>query len=539
MGRMKTANAIDRPTRYTPRAWAGLLCCVLLAVLLPAVFKKHQSLWVDETTQLSGLTLNPVQVTKWLAGEEGHRFGVPPDRSPPMSYWVGWTWSRVFGLSESTMRWMGVMLIAMATILVFDAGHRAWGIGAATTSGLLFAISPNVVVNAVEIRAYPLLLLISAAGFWCLIGWLIAERQQGWWLAGLLACCVIGVFTHFFGLLLAGSLLTGAFIGGWCAGKRVRWVLLGGPVVGLAAIGIKPFVDAAFKISGVNSAPTEPGLGELAKFIYRALHGHPSLGTSIVIAGAASVAFLGLGLLSLLPKQRSTSTAWAIIIALGAGMMVAVVAAFASTTFDGMHPSYNLWRLPGLALLFGSTMTLSWTFARRVAVVCMITLICGELFACLQLIRDEGGRFAHGPHRQLELMLSGLGTQEVVVVHDGTVGWGQGYYPLRFSRGIEFPQYADENLGNGVRLRRLPEGEIVDPNAVRANTVVVVQMKEVGWSELAGERHVNGTPFADGPVLQWFRESSDWTQTSHWVFFSMFAADVHVFTRRAASPQGP
>ena len=528
----------QRPARYTAQAWIGLVCCVLLAVVLPAMFMKHQSLWVDETTQLSGLTLNPIEVTTWLAGEEGHRFGVPPDRAPPMSYWVGWTWSSVFGSSETSMRWMAVVLIALATMLVFDAGHRAWGFGAAIASGLLFALSPNVVVNAVEIRSYPLLLLISAAGFWCLVGWLSAERQHGWWLAGLLACCVVGVYTHFFGLLLTGSVLTGAFVGGWFAGKRVRWVLVGGLVVGFAAIGIKPFFDAASKISGVNTAAPEPGIGELAKFIYRALHGHPSLGTSIVIAGAASVAFLSLGLLSLLPKQRSTSTAWAIIIALAAGMIVAVGVSFAASTFDAMHPSYNLWRLPGLALLLGSTMTLTWKLARQAAVVLMITLIGGELFASVQLVR-HGDWFSHGPHRRLRALLNDLGANSLVVVHDGDLAWGQGYYPLRFDLGKEFPQYADEDLGSGVRLKRLPEGEIVTPDSVSANTVVVVQMKDVGWAELAEELAEGGRSFADGPVLQWYRGSPEWNEVRHEVFFSMFAADVHVFTRRSSSPQGP
>ena len=156
---MTTANSIQRPSRYAPRELAALFACVLLAIMVPAFFMPHQSLWVDETTQLSGLTLGPSEVTAWLAGTDPHRFGVPPDRSPPMSYWIGWGWSRVFGLTEASMRWLGVVLVAFATMLVFDAGRRAWGCAAALTAGLLFALSPNVVVNAVEIRSYPLFLL--------------------------------------------------------------------------------------------------------------------------------------------------------------------------------------------------------------------------------------------------------------------------------------------------------------------------------------------------------------------------------------------
>lgn len=183
-------------------------------------------------------------------------------------------------------------------------------------------------------------------------------------------------------------------------------------------------------------------------------------------------------------------------------------------------------------------MTLAWTFARRVAVVCMITLIGGELFASVQLTW-HGDWFSHGPHRRLQSLLNDLGTDKVVVVHDGDLAWGQGYFPLRFDLGSEFQQYADEDLGSGVRLKRLPEGEIITPDSVATDTVVVVQMKDVGWAELAEELQAGGRTFADGPVLQWYRGSPDWAETRHEVFFSMFAADVHVFTRRAASLQGP
>src|SRR5262245_31798830 len=77
---------------------------VVVTAFLAIGFAFRQELWVDEASQLSGLTLQPVEMLRWLAGHEWGRFGVPGDRSPPGSYVAGWIWSRTFGLSEISLR---------------------------------------------------------------------------------------------------------------------------------------------------------------------------------------------------------------------------------------------------------------------------------------------------------------------------------------------------------------------------------------------------------------------------------------------------
>ena len=56
-------------------------------VVSAGLFLPHQSLWNDEATQLCGVGLDPVEVTRWLAGWSHHNFGIPSDRMPPVSYW--------------------------------------------------------------------------------------------------------------------------------------------------------------------------------------------------------------------------------------------------------------------------------------------------------------------------------------------------------------------------------------------------------------------------------------------------------------------
>ena len=63
------------------------LAVVAVAVLAAGLFLPHQALWIDETTQMAGLTLSPRHLVQWLANPASHDFGVPGDRMPPLSYW--------------------------------------------------------------------------------------------------------------------------------------------------------------------------------------------------------------------------------------------------------------------------------------------------------------------------------------------------------------------------------------------------------------------------------------------------------------------
>src|SRR5580765_5828134 len=132
---------------------AAALAVACVAVGLSSGFAAQQEIWLDETTQLAGLSLGPARVLPWLAGADPGRFaGIPADRMPPLSYWVGWLWSQAFGRSEASLRALGVALGAAAALLVFASARRLWGRAAGYLAGLSFALSPNVIVSSVEIR---------------------------------------------------------------------------------------------------------------------------------------------------------------------------------------------------------------------------------------------------------------------------------------------------------------------------------------------------------------------------------------------------
>jgi glycosyltransferase involved in cell wall biosynthesis len=513
------------------------LIVVMALFLWPATeFLNKQSYFVDEVTQLSGLTLGPVKVTRWLAGHEAHRFGVPPDRMPPVSYWAGWLWSAGFDLSEGAMRWLGVLCVGIALILVFEASRRAWGLRAAFAAGLMMALSPNTIENAVEIRAYPLFMLFSAGALFCLAG-LFANGSDGHGrrLAGMGIWSLLAMYTHFFGLLLAGSVFTAAAIMRWWRRERLAPVITVGVVVMIAALGLWPFVSAAVAKSGADVRAEGFGVGALVRFAYRGLFGHPAMSTSIIVTAAAALGFVALSIISLWPKRRGSAAAYAMLLTLGAGMVVAGIASLIVSTFESVNPSYNLWRIPAFALLLGSALAVRPTVLRSVAAVAAIVLIGASAYGAWQLVK-HGDSFAHGPHRQITAVIDDLDPRDVAIVHDGGFEWGKVYFPIHYAFRGDVKQFQFDAASEvGLRVKRLPDGgENLDIESIPARYLVVVEAAEQSWRDLAERIRDGSRTLAPGPMLRGMNQSTQWRRLKEHRFTATLAVELHVFERAAS-----
>ena len=88
--------------------WLALPISIAAVIVAAGLFLPQQGLWVDEATQLRGIELGPVGVTRWLAGDKSLVTDVPDDRMPPLSYWMGWGWACIFGFGEAPQRWLSV-----------------------------------------------------------------------------------------------------------------------------------------------------------------------------------------------------------------------------------------------------------------------------------------------------------------------------------------------------------------------------------------------------------------------------------------------
>jgi hypothetical protein len=537
------------------RRLLGAAACAALAAASAAAFLPHQSLWNDEATQLSGLTLGPVEVVPWLAGRTQHDFGVPDDRMPPGSYWAGWAWSRAFGLSEPALRRLGVACTAAAAALVFEAARSAWGMPGGLAAGALFALSPNVAVQAVEIRAYPMFLLAAAGAVLCLAR--IAADPAGYrrgWLVGLAGCGVAAMYLHFFGLVLCGATLLAALLVVAARGGRIGPVLVAGACCAVAALGLVPFVQGALAkgAGGRRDAPAAPadegsGAAALAPMVYRQVV-HPAMAVRPAMVAAAGLgALLAGGAVARMGWRRRppapASVAAALAAALAAGLLVTAAAALLLRGFDAARPSYSIWAIPGLMVLLAGGLAAPGRPARAVAAAGILTLLAAEAFGIAQLA-TRGDWFAHTPHRPIAALIRAAGPARTTIVYDGPISraaWHI-YAPIRYEFGA-IPQYVLDDAGAGapVRVRDYPDRlRDADPTALPAEVLVVVRAERVGTAELTRQIGRGALrPLGDGPVSRALAASGRWERAARGCYPGFVVADVSVFRRRDVPAPGP
>ena len=535
------SGRIESPTASL---WSSALAgglCVALCVTASALFLPHQSIWLDEATQLSGLTLDPFNQVRWLSGRIQNPLGVCEDRMPPLSYLAGWIWSQAFGLNEVSMRWMGVVAVGLATLLIFLGAKHAWGTGPALAAGLLFGLSPNVTVMSVEIRAYPLFLLASAASYYCLIRLLtdpIPCRMK--WLVGLTVCGVLATYVHFFGLVLAGGTMLAALVLVPARGGRIWPVLLASAIVGVLSLGIAPFVLASVGMSqGAEPAVLESKATGLVRLAYR-LVSHATTLVSPVAVGAALVGALAAAVASL-PRKEHSQQAWiGLLIAFVSGAGVVAASQFAQSKFASATTSYNVWMLPAVSLLLASGLGSATRLAQRTALLGVALMLTSDVYAQRQLAVN-GEFFAHIPYRPLSTLIRKYGPERVAVIHDGSnAGAWMIHPPLRYEFARVLRQYAvDASEPGPLRVTAFPDPDgKTDPLALPAEYIIVIRADWQRSSDLVSEIRNGVHPLGDGPVAKALKRDERWAAISESTSATYLMADIDVF-KRSEGTQAP
>jgi hypothetical protein len=511
------------------------VACILIGTAVDSLFLPHASLWTDEATQMSGLSLSPTEVTQWLGGKVDHDFGVSPDRMPPLSYWAGWAWSGVFGLSERPMRWFGVACIALATGLVFVAASKAWGITGGTVAALLLATSPNVIVQAVEIRAYPLLILESAGIFTCFVGYSAGPAALNRrWLAGMWACGIAAMYTHFFGLVVLGGALVASFLVARFRGDKIVPVVIAGAMAAFAALGVGPFAFASAAISQAGVGPAEGKMADLIRLGYR-LFSHPSTAVNPVAVGLSAIGFALTVACSLFRKTCSEWASVGLWLALGSGGAVVALAHMSQSCFQAASPNYNVWMLPPLVLLMASGMAANARPVRVAALAGVVLVLVANAYAIGQLA-VRGDAFAHSPHRHIADLIRRYGPRDVAVVHDGSASQAWHIYtPIRYEFGGRIRQFSDVSSDWGSEALRVvdyPSGEAkLDPRDLPFRTLLVVRSTQQSAKSVASMIHRGVAPLGDGRVAQTLLASPAWARVEQETYFAFVAADVDVFQK--------
>lgn len=448
---------VDRPV-----AIALLLLCVIF-VSGAGYFAAHQAIWIDETTQLSGLALPYGEQLRWLLGQSELRLGVPADRMPPLSYWLGSLWGTFFGVSEMSMRWFGITAVAVAVPALYMAGRLQGGALGGLFVVAFVLLAPNTLIIAGEIRAYPLFLALSAWSVWAFLRCL--DPAGGDRIGRLLTLSVflaLSAYTHFFGVVLAGTLFFALLIMRVRAGAGVLRVLGAGLATGVSFVGLAPFVLAALSKSakdGPDEVTSVMQVAENAVRLVLRLFLHGSHSVYPVALFVTAIALLGLAALLLLGSARAADTdrrpasqSLALFIPLMTAGLALPVLDLLIGGFEVLAPHYNLWMLPVAAVLlsgaFAAGSVQPWL--SQGAKVLGAAVLLGHAVASFVLLRNAT-LYSHGPGEWVYAQWQEA--PDHAIIHDSNGLWAHAYFPVHYLSGGAAVQILARPDGSLARIR--------------------------------------------------------------------------------------
>lgn len=420
-----------------------LLPLLLLAIfaLCAGYFAQVQSIWVDETTQISGLSLESRQQLAWLMGRGEVSLGVPADRMPPLSYLIGSLWIKIFGLSEISLRWLGITAVATAAPALYAAGRRAAGAAGGVFCLGFILLGPNVLVQAVEIRSYPIFLSFCAWGTWCFAVLTLPHLDDALpsWkaLLGLTVCVLAATYTHYYGLVFGAFVFGALLVDQWRRRAAPGRILAAGVATAVLGLGVLPFILAATDMSAPGTAATQATdlssristrLIDTARLAIR-LVAHGSHFTYIAIAAVLAGA---VGILTVLSLSASRAdipwqSRWIVFVPLIIAFPVLAALSIAINGFDVLAPHYNLWMMPILALGMSFALQAKANWQRKLALGAACLAVMGQLAGTAVLIRN-GTYFTHGPGEWVARAITE--PTQTLIVHDTDGAWGHVYFPV-------------------------------------------------------------------------------------------------------------
>lgn len=530
-----------RPIWQSAGLILGLALTMACTVGNAAMFLPRQSLWGDEAAQMYGVSLGPRRVIDWLFDpmSVNSTYG---DRNPPLSYWLQWGWSCLFGSTERSLRWCGVACSGLAAGLVFGASYRAHGLLPAFAVGLLFAFSPNICYRAVDIRTYPLFLLTSAGAFYALVGVLVSSgRSKAAWVS-LTVWLLLAMYTHFFGVMLAGATLVALFF--WAVRRRegLLLVLVVGGIVVCCAAGLVPFIQGALSttVPDEDTRLSSDRTWEVLQLFYRLIY-FPTMLIYPVWAVLTLSAAAVLLVLGFFPDREGSLVSEVTRHFLVAGLTVAVLANYLVSTFNAASPFYNTWALPGFFVLLGAGLAAqkeelgkaSSSWVRWASFTATVLLLSCEAFASKELW-EYGEYYAHSSYQRIQVVLDLLPVSETAVVYESDVDpWMLLYLPVHFAAQGKIHQYVTDESSSSLRRGDRMDVPIPDASQLEAyRYVVLVRTRNQGGRELAYQIRHGDQPLGFGPLLSSLETSGAFQKVRHELFISLIAAEVAVLERR-------
>lgn len=475
-------------------AWLWVAVLLGMFSITAWLFAYHQNIWVDESTQMSGLSLPLIDIYRWLGGLLENPFPVPSDRMPVLSYWLGSLWSQLFGLDVLTMRWMSLTLVVASLLILsvyFLKRQQPWVLFPALA---FLCLSANLTVNAIEIRAYALFFFFSVVAVLMYLD-ILSALEQGRSIdkkiIGLAVILLLAINTHFFGVVLSGAIL-GTYLLTSIFDRRVMmkwryfiWVAL---ILCIAMSFIVLPVLASFtsqdggKASGSLIKPA-------IKLVYR-LVSHQSMGEVFLFPYLALVLVYGVIIVSLFTRLSLVKVS--LVLMLGLGFLAVFLANILLSSFDALAPHYNIWMLVVLAVLFGYCVV-DLPLPKAVVVMLALFVLLGTGQYTLAV---SGDKYAHTRFDQVQSRVAHYQSQgRVGVLYNKAMAktWFAGRY--------YFPRSVNQYIVSDKRYTDLGDDIAISGGAIQeANDIIIVVF---GRNVFSGDLNVGAamsTLPSDSPV---------------------------------------
>jgi hypothetical protein len=515
--------------------------CLLAFSIAIFTFAKRQDIWIDETTQLSGITLKFGEMLHWLSGQDTGRFAVPADRMPPVSYVLDWIWLRLFGASELGFRLFHAAFLLAGVALLVATARRNLDLTAALITLAVLCLSPKLIQAAVEIRAYPIFFAAACAQTAVFLR-ITNDRNtiDRKLLALFVVVSIITVYTHFFGLVSSAAFFLALVLAYTRHRAALVEIFFAFVITLVASIGILPFAFSAAAMSNV-AAPDEQAasshqyvnyflklIGDSANVI--------SLPAAVLFLGGALVLFLvgGIAAMRRMLIGKSKAADWLFVVVI-AGVSATLVASHFIKTFAVLKTAYSLWIFAPVTLCMASGAIASaemryWNSIYRIAV--MATVVGATVSTYTFLV--HASEFVHGPGEFVGGLYDRAEAPKAVVYETGAA-WGWSYFPLVFCYKGEIAQYRPAD--GGTELVRIAAGPPPPaPQQILAavspyNNLILVNVRLRTYQDI---RQCNANacpPFAPGEVEATLIGSGHWREVAVERRFGLYDSQAKIFSR--------
>ncbi len=534
----------------TPLNRNVIVCAIASAALLIALsfelysFARVQNVWIDESTQLSGIKLEPLEILRWLSGVSLDRFGVPGDRMPPVSYLLDWLWLHLFGPSVLGFRLFHSAFVILGAAALAAFAWRELGPAVAVLVLGFFVLSPKLIQTGVEIRCYPILFALTSVQVVIFSKLVSRNKLDPALLVSFGLTCLTAIYTHYYGLVSSCAFFLALGIAFIRTPSSLGALAAAFGTVMIGSLGLFPFVTSAV----VQSAPAanEKTVAQYLTYLFR-LFGDSANMVSVL----ASLLFF-LGTLALFSAGAVTAVVRArrwilrpsdwLFVVVFAGVLAPILASLVVRTFNVLSASYSGWLFAPLVLLIGIGASSSTGFRpwdRGGRFVAASAMLIGAAFST-HVFLFHAPFFVHGPERFVGAIYDEA-TSPKAIVYEPEAAWAFSYFPLVFSHDRKIIQLRATDSGNElVRIgdtQRRAAAEELGAALAPYNDVLIVDVKLRTFRDLRMCLNtVASCPFADGETAKQLVNTGHWTETKLERSFGLYDTQIKLFKRVNPSP---